>query len=197
MRRQGYIWGIVLLALSSCLPVFGSLEIQPASLKVVQIKELNFYSRYAENVESPILQVNISSNTDMYKLLKNKNLFIFNNTMVSCNKNSNLVFETYLGLSAREKGVTINEDSPFVNTTAPYFYQIYISIFNKMQINPMVSKYNLWKKPEDICFMIQSHDPTTIFGITSNTIRIPKEAIKAALDDYRKAHPDFVPPEEP
>jgi len=190
--------GIVLLALSSCLPVFSTIEIQPVSLKVIQRKDLVFIDQnYADEGEIRILEITITANTNLPVFAEKNSLTFIYSDLFSCSNKTEFIDTS--NLLANNKPAMPAKAHLFINEVPPYHYQNYLALHDRWKNDPPERKYNFWKKQEDVCMWVRAFDPYSfgIKSVTSNTIRIPKEAIKAALDDYRKAHPDFVPPKEP
>gem|GEM_PF-2248470 len=216
MNKQ-LILGIVFV-LSSCLPVLGALDIHFDSVRIDNNTEMepDFFRKTND------LQLNITSNTDLFEFSQIKRLPIIRGRFYLCDRDNNPLvgkeFNIYtnpqplkeLPLSSKTpflKEVPLyvltkpidNKPSisPLLHQPAPYTYIVYFPNLNIFEDKQKNLGYNLWRIQEDLCFSIRAATYYSPFGITSNTVRIPKEAIKAAVDDYRKAHPDFVPPEEP
>jgi hypothetical protein len=183
-------------------------------------------SLYREHIINPMLRVTISTNEDLFRYLTKHGIqypvvFPFfcgypNNRMeggeLAYYQNKEIIppyfsedgyLPEYIKFGYRSF-VLPHQVSPLDKVKPPYHYQVFIGINQSKTTDDYIKQnpesfafYNLWKNINDVCFYLEGIQVYSLFYMKSNIVHIPKGAIKAALDDYRKNHPNFVPPSEP
>lgn len=202
-------FGFVLLGVAGCgavLPLPG-----PDRLRLVAVTAVNSKDEASINDYRPqiVLKFSLSSNTDIAGYAIDHGMSIGNKKYFCDRRKPNqLAFSGYVYWRKYEVGHDNREilSSEAVAQerahTSSFIYDIYEKTLpfkpeekdTSSGSEDYTKDFNFWEKPEDVCLQINGADRALgfVYFIT-NTVRVPKEAIKAALYDYRRQHPNFIP----
>jgi hypothetical protein len=129
------------------------------------------------------LKVEFTSAEDLSRVLR-EDYYILGTRAYFCNRPNDNAILSFVGIYFRDQPVS--GDVPIVNPTSngPFTYSTYMGVARQAVYpsNPPQVSFDLRKDPEDICFYVAGGN-TSPFGFRSNVVRVPKEAIAAALQE--------------
>lgn len=146
------------------------------------LNDLSLYS--VEPAQSAQLKIEFTTGADISRLM-GEDHYVLASEGHFCNRPRDYV--NLMGRTIYFRGQQVSGNVPITNpaTGSKFLYSTYLNLHrDAVPSIPQQTAFDLRDEPEDVCFYVSGGNGTH-FGLKSNVVMIPKNAIAAALDGAR------------